>query len=74
MVEQAPISLDPDVILEQVDEIASVGATITDADEVLGTGMFQNAHADTPPLTRSLADYLERLHWFAEDVMPRVGS
>lgn len=74
LVEQAPVSLDPDVILEQVDEISSLGATVTDADEVLGTGKFQNAHPDSPPPTRSLSDYLERLHWFAEEIMPKVPS
>jgi hypothetical protein len=64
--------LEPEAILEQVREIAALGATLTEADPVIGTGVFQNDRPDAPPKTRSFEDYLERLHWFAEEVMPEA--
>lgn len=70
VVRQANVVLDRDVILQQIAEISALGATITDADEVLGTGKFQNDLPGAAPPTRSLADYLERLEWFAEEIMP----
>jgi hypothetical protein len=64
------VRLDPDHVLEQVQIVADLGATLTEADGPLGTSVFQNARPDAPPPTRSYADYLERIRWFAEEVMP----
>jgi hypothetical protein len=50
--------------------VADLGATLTEADVPLGTSVFQNAREDAPPPTKSFADYLERIRWFAEEVMP----
>lgn len=75
--EQAPVSLETDAILEQVQIIAGLGATITDPGDVLGIGQFQNDNPAAPPPTRDAAEFLERLQRFAEEVMPeakRIGS
>lgn len=69
VVEQPEVVLEADAVLEQVETIARLGATLTDADTVLGTGVFQNERPDAPPPTRSFEDYLERIHWFAEEVI-----
>jgi probable F420-dependent oxidoreductase len=69
-IEQAPIVLERDAILEQVHEIAACGANVTSADDVLGTGKFQNDLPGAPPPVRDIEEYLERLHWFAEEILP----
>lgn len=74
VIEQPRVSLDEDRILEEVGAIAALGATVTEADDVLGTGKYQNDRPGAPPPTRSLHDYLERLEWFAERVMPHAAS
>jgi hypothetical protein len=70
IVRQPEVRLEPEHVLEQVQIVASLGATLTEADGPLGTSVFQNARPDAPPPTRSYEDYLERIQWFAEDVMP----
>jgi hypothetical protein len=72
IIEQPRVVLERDAILEQVETIAGLGATLTDADTVLGTGVFQNDRDDAPPPTKSFDDYLERLHWFAEEILDRA--
>ena len=68
------VLLEADHVLEQVRTIAGLGATLTEADVPLGTSVFQNARADAPPPTKSFADYLERIQWFAEEVMPTARA
>jgi hypothetical protein len=46
---------------------------MTDASPALGTGVFQNDLPGAPPPTRSAEDFIERLHWFAEDIMPQAS-
>jgi hypothetical protein len=70
VLEQPRISLEPDAILEQVAACAELGATLADVGDVLGIGKFQNDQPGAPPPTRSAEDYLERLQWFAEEVIP----
>jgi probable F420-dependent oxidoreductase len=65
------VRLDRDLILEQVDIITSLGATVTAADDVLGTGRYQNSAFALPAVT-DLRDHLSRLEWFAAEVMPEV--
>jgi probable F420-dependent oxidoreductase len=72
VLEQPKVSNDPDAILEQVRLLADVGVSMTDANPALGSGVFQNDLPGAPPPTRSAEDYIERLHWFAEEVMPQA--
>jgi probable F420-dependent oxidoreductase len=70
VIEQPRVSKEPEAILEQVRQLADVGVSMTDASPALGTGVFQNDLPGAPPPTRSAEDFIERLHWFAEAVMP----
>jgi probable F420-dependent oxidoreductase len=72
IIEQPRISFEKDVILEQLHEIAALGATYTEADDLLGLGRFQNAHPGAPPPLRSVTEYLERLEWFAQEILPEA--
>jgi len=72
VVQQAAISLEPDAILHEIDELAAMGATLVDVSDVLGMGKFQNGRPDAPPPTRSFADQIERLQWFAAEILPEA--
>jgi hypothetical protein len=72
VIKQAEVSLEKEVILEQMQEIADVGATVCDVSDLLGMGKFQNDRPGTPPPTRSASHHLERLAWFAEEIMPEA--
>jgi probable F420-dependent oxidoreductase len=74
VIEQPRIVLEKEPILEEIRAIAALGATITDASTLLGTGVFQNDLPGSPPPTRSLADYLERVRWFAEEILPAART
>jgi len=69
VIRQPEVRLEAEHVLEQVRTVADLGATLTEADGPLGTSVFQNARPDAPPPTRSYEDYLERIQWFAEEVM-----
>jgi Luciferase-like monooxygenase len=70
IIDQARVSLRKEVILEQMQLIADLGATICSLDDLLGVGKYQNARPDAPPPTRSANEHLERLQWLAEEIMP----
>jgi probable F420-dependent oxidoreductase len=72
VIEQPTMSFEKDVILEQIGEIAALGATYTDADDLLGMGRFQNAEPNAPAPVRNFTEYLERVQWFAEEIMPEA--
>lgn len=72
LIEQPHIVAEKDAVLEQVAEIAALGATLTSADEVIGAGRFQNDQAGALPPIRDAAEHLERLQWFAEEIMPEA--
>jgi probable F420-dependent oxidoreductase len=72
IIDQARISLDRDVILQEMQTIADLGATVCTVDDLLGTGKYQNDRPDAPPATRSAEEHIERLHWFAEEIMPEA--
>ena len=74
VVEPPKVELVPDAVLEQANEVARLGATVTDANVPLGTSVYQTDAADAPPATRSLSDYLERVNWFAEAVLPGIHA
>jgi probable F420-dependent oxidoreductase len=74
VVEPPKVELVADAVLEQAHEIARLGATVTDANAPLGTSVYQTDAADAPPATRSLTDYLERITWFAETVLPGLHA
>lgn len=70
VIEQPRASIEPEVLFGELTALAEVGVTMTDAGSALGTGVFQNDLPGAPAPTRSAADYIERLHWFAEEIMP----
>jgi probable F420-dependent oxidoreductase len=74
VIRQAQVTLEPDAILEQLQELADLGATYCDVSDVLGLGKFQNGRPGAPPATRSAAEQLERYQWFAAEVMPRARA
>jgi probable F420-dependent oxidoreductase len=74
VIEQAKIVRDKEVVLEQLRKIAAVGATMTSLDDILGQGKFQNDQPDAPAPTRSFSDYLERLQWVAEEILPDAAA
>jgi hypothetical protein len=74
ILEQPSISLEPETILAQLEQIADLGANMTSADDILGHGRYYTGAADAPPPTRSLHDYLERLEWFATEIAARAPS
>ncbi len=74
VIEQPRIVLQKEPILEEIRKVAALGATITDASTLLGTGVFQNDLPGSPPPTRGLADYLERVQWFAEEILPEARA
>jgi alkanesulfonate monooxygenase SsuD/methylene tetrahydromethanopterin reductase-like flavin-dependent oxidoreductase (luciferase family) len=70
VIEQARIVREKDAIIEQLHEVAAVGATMTSLDDVIGIGKFQNDQPGAPPPTRDIVEFLERLHWVAEEILP----
>jgi hypothetical protein len=72
LIEQPHIVAEKDAVLEQVAEIAALGATLTSADEMIGAGRFQNDQPGALPPIRDAAEHLERLQWFAEEIMPEA--
>jgi probable F420-dependent oxidoreductase len=70
--EQPKIVLEKDAILEQVAQLAELGVTYVMPDDVIGTGRNQNDLPGGPPKTRSFEDYLERLAWFGEEILPEA--
>ncbi len=74
IIEQAQISFEPEEILAEMQRAADLGATVVTVNDLLGTGKYQNDRPDAPKPTVSAADYLERLHWFAEEIMPAARA
>jgi probable F420-dependent oxidoreductase len=71
------IVLEKDAILEQVSELAELGVTIVGVNAALGTAPgSENTTRNGQPVTRpgSKAEYLERLQWFAEEVLPGAAA
>jgi probable F420-dependent oxidoreductase len=74
VVEQAKVVLERDAIIDQVHEIAAVGATMTSLDDIIGTGKFQNGQPGAPPPSRNIGHFLERLQWAAEEILPELHA
>jgi len=74
VIEQAQVSFDPDVIVKELRTIASLGANVVAADDVIGTGKFQNGRPDQPLPTRDFNHHLERMRWFAETLLPEAHT
>jgi probable F420-dependent oxidoreductase len=72
VIEQARVLFEPDAIVEQAREVAAAGATMTSLDDVLGIGKFQNDQPGAPPPTRDINEYLVRLEWIGEEILPAV--
>jgi probable F420-dependent oxidoreductase len=77
VIELARIVLERDAILDQVEQLAEVGVTIAKIDGILG-GALGGGDATRDgkhvPPPRSVEEYLERLQWFAEEVMPVAAT
>jgi len=73
-IEPPKVVLDRDAILEQVETLAALGVTITDADPILGWGHFGHAGSEGLPPIRSCDEYVERLEWFAEEILPAAQA
>jgi alkanesulfonate monooxygenase SsuD/methylene tetrahydromethanopterin reductase-like flavin-dependent oxidoreductase (luciferase family) len=70
------VVLERDAILEQVAELGELGTTIVRVDAALGTGPgSQHATRSGRPVppVRSREEYVERLHWFAEEILGDSG-
>jgi probable F420-dependent oxidoreductase len=74
VVEQAQVARERDAILEQMHAVAAAGATMTSLDDVVGIGKFQNDRPGAPPPTRDMAEYLERLEWVAQEILPAAHA
>jgi probable F420-dependent oxidoreductase len=74
VLEQAKVVLEPDVVIEQLHAIAAVGATQTSLDDLLGIGKFQNDQPGAPPPVRGISEFLERLQWVAEEILPAAHA
>jgi alkanesulfonate monooxygenase SsuD/methylene tetrahydromethanopterin reductase-like flavin-dependent oxidoreductase (luciferase family) len=72
VIEQPKIVMERDAVLEQLHQIAALGATYTDANDLLGIGRFQNAQPDAPEAVGSVEQFLERLDWFAQEILPEA--
>ncbi len=72
VLEQPRMSLEKDFLLEQIDAVARLGTNIIDASSPTGTGPFQNDLPGAPKGTTDVEDYLDRLRWFAETIMPEA--
>ena len=72
VVEQARIVRERDGILEQMHELAAAGATMTSLDDVIGIGKFQNDQPGAPSPTRDLTEFVDRLEWAAQEVVPHA--
>jgi hypothetical protein len=72
VVEPAKVTFDKDAVLEQVQELADLGVTFTVVNELLGTGRWQRDTPDSPPKSRSLEEFLERLEWLAQEILPEA--
>ena len=70
VIEPAKIRFEKDAILEQVQKLADLGVTLTDAQELLGFGRWYRDTPDSPAPIKNLDELLERAHWFAEEIMP----
>jgi probable F420-dependent oxidoreductase len=67
--EKPKIDASKDGILEQLHQLAALGVTATGADMAIGGRMYDEEQTGAPPV-RGATDYLERLQWFAEEVIP----
>jgi probable F420-dependent oxidoreductase len=74
VIEQAKVVLEPDAVIEQLHEIAAIGATQTSLDDLLGIGKFQNDQPGAPPRVRGMSEFLERLQWVAEEILPAAHA
>jgi hypothetical protein len=70
VLERPTVIAEKDPVLEQIDELARLGVTMTGADMVLGSGLYASDEPGSPKPVGSFAEYLERLEWFAETILP----
>jgi alkanesulfonate monooxygenase SsuD/methylene tetrahydromethanopterin reductase-like flavin-dependent oxidoreductase (luciferase family) len=61
-----------EAVFEQLEELRAAGVTATGVDMALGSTVYGSVHEDAPEVARSCGEYLDRLAWFAEEVMPHA--
>lgn len=78
LLETPVVSLDSDAVFEQVNLLADLGTSMIRVDAALGTGgtgaseaWRGGKHIGGP---KSKEEYIERAHWFAEEIMPEMKS
>lgn len=62
------IVVDKDAILEQIQQLADLGVTVTEADAIVGGNQYGGEEVGV----RSTEEYIERLQWFAEEIFPQA--
>jgi hypothetical protein len=60
--------MEKDAILDEVGRLAAIGVTLTEVAAVMGPGTRNGRPVAT---VESLEEFLERLQWFAEEVLPQ---
>jgi hypothetical protein len=77
LLEPPRIVLEQEAILEQVHELAELGVTTVRADMAIGMalgGDVATRGGKPVPPPRNKGEYIERLQWFAENVLPEAAS
>jgi probable F420-dependent oxidoreductase len=74
VIEQAKVVFERDAVIEQLQDVADAGATQTSLDDLLGIGKFQNDEPGAPPAVRDISEFLERLQWVAEEILPEAHT
>jgi probable F420-dependent oxidoreductase len=74
VIEQAEVVFERDAIIEQLQDVADAGATQTSLDDLLGIGKFQNDLPGAPPAVHDISEFLERLQWVAEEILPEAHA
>jgi probable F420-dependent oxidoreductase len=73
VLEPPKVLLSKDAVLEQIGELAELGVTVTDADPLLGWGVYGSEGGEEVPPIRSTEEYLERLQWIGEEILPEAA-
>jgi probable F420-dependent oxidoreductase len=73
-VSRAPrVIVEPEAVLDQIGQLSELGVTVTDVDSVIGGGTGARETVGANPV-RSCDEFIERLQWFAAEIMPRAQA
>jgi probable F420-dependent oxidoreductase len=65
------VVVEKEAVLEQIGRLGEIGVTVTDVDSVISGGTGSKEAVGTKPV-RSCDEFVERLQWFAEEIMPQA--